>query len=193
MTLGAGAIRAAIADGRIVLEDTFEGAISVNSVDVRLGPEMWVLEPREGGYPIDPYADSSALFTKVEPLDGTLFHLQAGRLYLASTIERIGTRVLTAAQRDAGLRALCPDIGAKSTAGRWGLTVALCAGKGDVGYASRWTLEVRPAVSIVLKVGTVIAQVRFTEVVGEAPDYAAKPDNYAGELRQLPKPLKVIS
>ena len=56
--------------------------------------------------------------------------------------------------------------------GRQGLTVALCAGLGDVGYCSKWALEVRlVGRSVVpLAVGTPIGQVVFHQGTPTASD-----------------------
>ena len=81
---------------------------------------------------------------------------------------------------------------AKSTFGRQGLTVALC-GLGDVGYCSKWALEVRlVGRSVVpLAVGTPIGQVVFHKGTPTGSVYGGAGHYQIGEeVRFLPKPLK---
>lgn len=120
-------------------------------------------------------------------------------IYLATTVEAIGTRGTPHRRLDDGTPVyLVPDIDSKSTWGRWGLTVCVCAGRGDVGYCSRWTLEVRVETPTVIIDRTVAGQVRFTEALGSLEDeevYGAEQDSYLGHeavVVQLPKSLKVI-
>ena len=61
---------------------------------------------------------------------------------------------------------------ARSTVGRQGLTVALYAGLGDVGYASRWALEVRVDFGDVpVAIGSPIAQVVFHTATATSTAY----------------------
>ena len=207
MRLTNGAIIAAIEAGEIVVDPLDRSLISVNSVDVRLGPQMWRLRdeipgPRDlyGGQEIaadwEPMVPISAAEYRAGyrmswarpgvPDDALVFVLTGGQFYLGQTLERIGTRSV---RRD---RALVPDMRAKSTTGRHGLTVALCAGSGDVGYVSQWALEIRPVGTrpVPLVIGTVIGQVVFDEATPTDVVYDG-PDRYQNgtETRYLPKPL----
>jgi dCTP deaminase len=83
---------------------------------------------------------------------------------------------------------------ARSTVGRQGLTVALCAGLGDVGYTSRWALEVRVVDygDVPVAVGTPVAQVVFhTATPTDAAYEGATRYQHAGAVKFLPKPLKI--
>jgi dCTP deaminase len=92
---------------------------------------------------------------------------------------RAGERVLAHSREIAGGRqveygpfygkvvvAVTTQIHATSTAARIGLSVCQCAGWGDVGYCSPWTLEIQnhSPRALRLPVGAVIAQVSFDEV-----------------------------
>ena len=174
--------------------------VSVNSVDVRLGPDMFDLHrdrnrvrdlfaaPREGWGRMrpDPPPEGHSLSPEAKG-----FLLRSGGFYLGTTLEEIGTRVPTPGQL-----AIVPKMHAKSTTGRLGLTVALCAGVGDVGYHSRWALEIRVVDhgDVFLPIGTVLAQVVFFyatrcfEGYGGEENYQKSPSEPVA--RFLPKPLK---
>ena len=82
--------------------------------------------------------------------------LQAGETILAHTQEFIGARHNYTTQ-----------MFARSTAGRSMIGVCKCAGKGDVGYFNRWTMEITSFSrfhTIPLKVGMRIAQIEFLHV-----------------------------
>lgn len=197
---------------KIVIEPRNEELISINSVDVRLGYDLWTIRKNfnEDIFPIrDLYNPDDNVWEKISPVSATIikrnypnwakgvvpddascFVLESGRFYLATTLEKIG-----ALPPDKNQQALVPEMKAKSTVGRQGLTVALCAGLGDVGYVSRWALEVRVTNDgdVPIAVGTPIAQVVFhlaspTEV---CYDGESRYQNQ-GQVRFLPKPLKYI-
>lgn len=190
--------------GRIVIDPFESDLVGINSVDVRLGNDVWELTGTE---PRDLYSNDTSRWRKMEPVKaGALRELypnfglnvlededdcyifRSGGFYLATTLEAIGTRALEDQE------AIVPEMKARSTVGRQGLTVALCAGLGDVGYASRWALEVRVVHSgdIVLAVGTPIAQVVFhTATQTQACYDGGERYQHQGSVRFLPKPLKV--
>lgn len=192
--------------GQIVIEPFCEDLVSINSVDVRLGDELWqpnknrpyrdLYNPNPSDWIMLPKLGAGEIRTMCPgwcpqvPDNHPCFVLQPGEFYLATSLEAIG------AKNDDIHKPIVPEMKAKSTVGRQGLTVALCAGLGDIGYVSRWALEVRVAEvgSIIpIAVGTPIAQVVFHEA------YMTK-EKYNGELRYqndkdvrfLPKPLKVV-
>jgi len=198
--------------GDIVIDPFDIRMVNPNSVDVRLGEKMYRMGSSFGIR--DLYNPSDDLWVEVEPVsakqvrnggiggllpapswgqgvipdDAPVFCLNPGEFYLATTYESIGTR-----PRPEDQTALIPEMKAKSTFGRQGLTVALCAGLGDVGYCSKWALEVRlVGRSVVpLAVGTPIGQVVFHEGTPTATVYGgAGHYQSAGEVRFLPKPLK---
>lgn len=192
--------------GSIIIEPFNPDLVSINSVDVRLGPDLWKMKERDIR---DVYSPSENDWIKVEPFkvshirettpnfaSGTLedsdevFIFKSGEFYLATTLERVGT-----ARPKPGASCIVPEIKAKSTVGRQGLTVALCAGLGDVGYSSQWALEVRVTNDgdVPLAVGTPIAQVVFAMASPTVHFYNGD-DRYQNNdlVRFLPKPLKVI-
>lgn len=193
--------------GHIVIEPFEASLVGINSVDVRLGPDLFALRRRPFR---DLYSDTSDQWERVETVpagairaqnpdfrapslhdDDPCFVLDSGGFYLATTLEAIGARAL--ANGAAGGRAIVPEMKARSTVGRQGLTVALCAGLGDVGYVSRWALEVRvvDCGSVVVAVGTPIAQVVFHEASPTDAAYGgATRYQHDGAVRFLPKPLR---
>lgn len=64
------------------------------------------------------------------------FLLRPGVLYLGSTVE------YTETSRRPGAVNLVPFLDGKSSVGRLGVTVHCTAGRGDVGFAGHWTLEI---------------------------------------------------
>lgn len=169
--------------------------VQENSVNVRLGHEMWTCS-NDSDF-IDLHAPRD--FTLVKPTprwsgeDGDMpisgFWLKPGRVYIGTTADAHGTRLL-----GDGI-AFVPEMRARSTTGRHGLTVALCAGVGDVGYEGRWALEIvnNNAHPVLIAVGTEIGQVVYHTATEAYPE-----DGYGGEDRYqkadgaiqfLPKPF----
>jgi dCTP deaminase len=189
--------------GNIIVNPFNPDLVSVNSIDVRLGPDLYrMLPPKplsfsqslEGQEPefVNPYGEPEERYERVSfnaHRGGNQGWILEPGFYLGSTVEEIGTSPTSG---------LCPDINAKSTFGRNGLTVAVCAGKGDVGYAARWTLEIHVREPVLLLVNSVIAQVRFSRVEWTEEDaqnaYGGKSSYQPnGEIRMLPKPIKVLN
>lgn len=83
-----------------------------------------------------------------------LIVLEPGEFVLGHTREFVGSTS----------RTVTAQIRARSTVGRAGLTVALCAGWGDHGYFNRWTLEIHnfTPYAQVLVAGRRVAQVVFS-------------------------------
>lgn len=112
------------------------------------GPEAFILEDLNDNF------------------EGSLL-LKANERVLAHTHEFIGGRsVRQPGHPNNAFVSVLPEMRACSTTGRWGITVALCAGWGDVGYINRWTCEVinlNPC-PVVIKRGSVIAQIIFHDV-----------------------------
>ena len=206
------AILDAFERGEIVIDPYDERLVNPNSVDVRFGHTLFRMKSTYGIR--DLYNPNDDLWEAVSPVpaaqiraggidgllpapswgvgtipdDADVFCLNPGEFYLATTYESIGTRAL-AADEDS----IIPEMKAKSTFGRQGLTVALCAGLGDVGYCSKWALEVRlVGRSVVpLAVGTPIGQVVFHRGTPTSSVYGGTGHYQIGDdVRFLPKPLK---
>lgn len=183
----------AIEEGRIVAP---LANVQENSINFRLGREMWTCCHRESSGLIDPYdvREWRNISSNVSRY-GEYFILRPGRVYIGTTDAKYGTRVVV------GKRLIVPECRARSTTGRHGLTVAMCAGVGDYGYEGRWALEIvnNNAHPIILRPGTEIGQFVFYESEHVATEEdAAKhyrgADRYQkcdGSIQFLPKPYKV--
>lgn len=199
------AILLALEEKKIVIDPFHPDLVSINSVDIRIGPDLWHLKKQTYR---DLYKPNDDDWEKVPPVlvqtirrehpnfaegvlndDDLAFTLKSGEFYLATTLESVGSNLVDDDY------SIVPEIKAKSTVGRQGLTVALCAGLGDVGYNKRWALEVRVTDDgdVPIAIGTPIAQVVFHLGTETSKEYNGV-DRYKNdrEVRFLPKPLKFI-
>lgn len=159
-----GGIARLIEEREIVMVPYRPAQINNASVDVSLGrfaarirPQFW-----DAGNSINPNAQTGDEVFRLEDLmsEGGVLRLRHGERVLAHTHEFIGAR-----------RRVLPEMRAKSGMGRWGMSVALCAGWGDCGYINRWCLEVmnlNPG-PVQISVGTLIGQVVFHAVEEPLP------------------------
>ena len=167
--------------GNIYISPYEENALQSNSYDVRIGD--WIVRQVKDFYPrlegplIFGTSDVTKLWGKPEQVNGIIV-LNPGELILAHTMEYIG-----------GLNCVTSEMKARSTSGRWGITVCKCAGLGDVGYVSRWTMEVKNETNhqIGIRVGTSIAQIAFHEV-GEVDEDYKNRGNY-GQTTWTPEDM----
>lgn len=101
---------------------------------------------------------------KIEiPKDGLL--LQPNTLYLGKTVEYTETH------------GLVPMLEGRSSIGRLGLDIHVCAGFGDVGFCGNWTLELRCVMPIVIYPNMRICQIRYETIFGEFQNYNGKYQN----------------
>lgn len=87
------------------------------------------------------------------PNDAKIILLEPGQSILGHTIEFIG-----------GVKGITSQMFCRSSYGRCGILVCKCAGLGDAGYYTRWTMEItniNKYNSIPLVVGEPIAQIVF--------------------------------
>ncbi len=193
MLLSNTAILRHVAAGNIVIDPFDRAQLKNVSYDVRLGEWFWRMVPGgvnavlfnpfnraavaelwTGPHRAERAVDMMARLHRVPAKewdgirpDDLVILLAPGEMILGHTEEFIGGRHVCTAH-----------VQARSSTGRSLLTVCEDAGWGDVGYISRWTLEIRnksPHYWIPLVVGARYAQVVFSEV--EAPlagtDYAS--------------------
>ena len=161
-------IKRMLDSGDIVIEPLVLAQINNGSVDVRLGNFIARLNQRvsHGSLGATGHLSlntaSAALEFKIYDLrkDGGTLKMNPGERVLAHTHEFIGSR-----------RRSIPEMRAKSTTARWGLTVCACAGWGDVGYFNRWAMEVTNLnpFPVEIAAGTLVAQIVF-HAVGENED-----------------------
>jgi dCTP deaminase len=148
MILTASAIKEAHEAGRIVIEPYEESRVGPNSVDVRLASELQVYDC----FPLDAALPNSTTGLLI-PDEGMI--LQPGRLYLARTLERIGSDHYVT------------HLDGRSSVGRLGIKVHMTAGRGDLGWKGSWCLELEVVHPVRVYAGMKIAQATFYAVQGE--------------------------
>ncbi|MDA8314906.1 MAG: deoxycytidine triphosphate deaminase [Actinomycetota bacterium] len=187
-------IRSAIAAGNIVVRPFRPEAIKGASLDVRLGRWCYRIvgsHPSEGrGAVFNPFdkavvaayfrLDQAAPIAKLTERPGVPDSVRK-ELEQASGIPEDreiillapGERILGHTEEFVGIRDGVSEMRARSTWGRCGITVALCAGWGDPGYVNRWTMEIannNPS-WVPLLVGERIAQIVFHQTGPVAHHY----------------------
>jgi dCTP deaminase len=150
--------------GNVVIEPFDERQLGTNSYDCRLGE--WYFQPTKYLDVIDFTDEAQALAFWGEPLRAQdTIVVKPGTTFLAHTQELVGAR-----------NGITTTMHARSSIGRSGLSVCKCAGVGDVGYISRWTMEIsnHTTCSIVLPVGIRICQIKFDAVGETLKEYHGK-------------------
>lgn len=152
-------------NGNIVIEPFDMRQLGTNSYDCRLGE--WYYEPNRNAreyYPFDRESARAFWGDPQQAKDGYIM-VRAGDTILAHTIERIGAH-----------NGYTTTMRARSSIGRSCLSVAKCAGLGDVGYIARWTMEItnHSHSDIFLPVGVRICQITFYYVGETLKEYKGK-------------------
>ncbi len=150
--------------GNVVIEPFDARHLGTNSYDCRLGD--WYFQPTKYQEIVDFTNEDQALSFWGEPIQahGSIV-VKPGTTILAHTNEVIGAR-----------NGITTSMRARSSIGRSGLSVCKCAGVGDVGYISRWTMEIsnHSTCTIVLPVGLRICQIEFFYVGETLREYHGK-------------------
>lgn len=125
------------------------------SYDLTLGENYaYVSTKRRGNRAYNPFEDRDQYMWTLEKMERDELILQPDHSILGHSQEFVGSwgKITTKLQ-------------ARSTIGRYNISVCLCAGMGDVGYFNRWTLEIKNhgPLPITLKKGMRIAQILFEE------------------------------
>ena len=159
--------------GNIVIEPFDPDLLNSNSYDVRLG--SWICRQQKTSWngdvpesrPIIRYntEDGQDKMWSAPVEHAEIVLIKPGETLLAHTIEIIG-----------GQNIITTEMRAKSTTGRYGLSVCKCAGLGDIGFISRWTMEItnHSYFGISIKVGEPIAQILFHETGEPLVQYAGR-------------------
>lgn len=164
MILTGSAIRDAIASGEIVFDPFVDNAVNPNSLNYRLGDEIFRVRQKKGV--------ENAEQVKMRPKRGR-YLLRKGNLYLGHTLETIGSTVYVT------------SLIGRSSIGRLGLFVQVSANLGHVGAIHRWTLELVPVIDIYVYPGQTIGQVSFWRCFGDQEQYGGWFGRY-----DLPTPSK---
>lgn len=175
-------------EGRISIEPFNESQLRSNGYDVRLGPMYYLLkEDLDAFFPFTKEfveksyakreAEEETIHVDGKAVRGSFIKLPPHGFAIAATIERIGTFVDIAA-----------SMRCRSSLARAGISIARCAGWGDIGFDGVWTMEVVNHLSIpyYLPVGLRVGQIVFfkTRSPAERP-YAGKYSGSRGPA--LPK------
>ena len=129
-------IRHAVKCGEITIEPFDPNNVNPNSYNYRLGKKLITLNPKgEKRQQID--------------LTAAGFVLKPGRIYLATTLERIGSNKYVTV------------LLGRSSIGRLGLFLNITADLGHCGSCSHWTLELTAVQPVRVYPGMKIGQVSF--------------------------------
>lgn len=139
-----------VKNGDIIIEPYCVDRLNPNSYNLRLGNKLKVYTKTDRGY-IDSHGDNPIEEITI-PEDGLI--LEPNKLYIGSTIERTATDKFI------------PNINGRSSGGRLGLNIHVCAGFGDIGFDGTWTLEIVVIEPLKVYPGDEIAQVSFTTAYG---------------------------
>jgi len=151
MILSGKAIREKIGK-EITIEPFNEKAINPNSCNLTLHNELMVYENH-----ILDMRTPNATKTIIIPEEGLV--LEPGVLYLGRTREYTATENYV------------PMLEGRSSIGRLGLYVHVCAGFGDVGFKGFWTLEIHCIQPIRVYAGVGICQIYYHAIEGEYDPY----------------------
>ncbi|MFF8292641.1 PEP/pyruvate-binding domain-containing protein [Streptomyces sp. NPDC016309] len=142
-------------NGRITIEPFTPEQVNPNSYNFRLGKTLRVYQD----LPLD--ARRTNEFEEIEiPDDG--YVLEPGRLYLAHTIEVLGSEHYA------------PTFAARSSVARLGLFINLSASLGDIGYTGQWTLQLYSMNRVRVYPGINIGQMMWWRPQGEIVLYDGK-------------------
>jgi len=148
-------IKEELANGNIVIDPFDERHLGTNSYDCRLG-NWYYRATQDQTFMLEDHDDIAKMWGN--PLCAYKHIIvNPGETVLAHTVETIG-----------GKNGFLAKMHARSTTARWGLSVCKCAGVGDVGYISAWTMEISNFTQnvLIIPVGYRICQMVF-EYVGE--------------------------
>ena len=165
-----------IKKGNIKIDPYDPTRINPNSYNLRLHPQLKVYKRnsdrpdvarnrdterlhRECGFidsfnmdPIDMNKDNEYIELNI-PKEGLV--LLPGVLYIGRTVERTGSSKFI------------PMLNGRSSGGRLGISVHVCAGFGDVGFDGTWTLEITVVEPVIVYPDVEIAQVCYFKPYGK--------------------------
>lgn len=157
MILTKASIASAIASQDIEIVPYNPELLNPNSYNYRLGKTLKEY--------VGTKDDGSSIFKEIEiPTEGLL--LEAKRLYLGHTYEKIGSR-----------KYMISLIG-RSSVGRLGLFLQISANVGHTGTNHQWTLEIFPVQRIIVYPEMIIGQVSFWKNNGAVTPYSGYFGNF---------------
>jgi dCTP deaminase len=151
--------------GNVVIEPFERRQLGTNSYDVRLG--QWYFLPNHNMVSVSFFdaEQSRSFWGEPQQAHDGMIAIRPGDTILAHTEEIIG-----------GKNGFTTSMRARSSIGRSCLSVCKCAGVGDVGYISHWTMEItnHSHATVLLPVGLRVAQILFYEVGETLSEYKGK-------------------
>lgn len=219
-------IRHAITQGHIVCDPLIEENIRGSSIDLTLGEWFYWCGKTRTSRIYNPFSreDVARYFgepLRARPLQDPLMHKWYGYDQLDGIpsdhpiiMLPARTRILAHTYEFVGIHAPgTTEMRARSSWGRNGIAVCLCAGWGDPGYINRWTMEIHNMndSAVPLPVGERVAQLIFhhtgpvdgdyaggkyqsstalSEIIEQWTPYSMLPKSYKDQ-RRLPYPLSV--
>ena len=145
-------IKKEIALGNIVIQPFSDSQINPNSYNYRLGTELKVFTGFDG---------LKSLFKKIKiPENG--YELEAGKMYLATTKEIIGSDVYAM------------SLIGRSSVGRCGMFLQVSANLGQTFSCHKWTLEIVALKPVRIYPDMLIGQVSFWKNFGNIEKYKGK-------------------
>src|SRR5258706_13836111 len=109
-------------NGKIVIDPFIHDHVNPNSYNFRLGEVLRIYDE----FPLNPKIPNKYSEIRI-PSEG--FTLQPNQLYLAHTIEVMGSQYYA------------PTYAARSSVARLGLFINLSASLGDIGFIGQWTIQ----------------------------------------------------
>jgi len=160
-------IKIAILNKDIKIKNHKQEAIGTESIDLHLGYHLVEVIPNDGKFidPKKPQLTKEVYLHEVGQSSELYYKLYPGKLYLASTIEEVGSEVYHCGLHD------------KSSCARIGISTHKNSGFGDCGFYASWTLEIKVDYPTKLYVGMAICQMSFETLIGEKTMYYDRPSS----------------
>lgn len=170
-------IKAARETSDIIIEPWDDHALGSNSYDVHLGETLTKYALTTPRVLQDSWVDEDGLHqTARVVLDAKKFHnLKQYKIGPEGFVLKPGTLYLGVTQEYTETRKYVPFVDGKSSIGRLGITIHCTAGRGDVGFAGHWTLEIHVVEPVRVYAGMPIAQLIYFETGEVDVSYAQKP------------------
>lgn len=141
--------------GDIVIDPFIKENVNPNSYNFRLHHDLLVYDQEV----IDPMRQAQTRTLQIPP-EGLV--LEPQRLYLASTVEKMGSEHFV------------PTYAARSSVARLGMFINLSAPLGDIGFIGRWTIQLYCLHRVRVFAGMNIGQMMFWHVRGDIKLYQGK-------------------
>lgn len=154
-----------IEKGNIIIEPFEPRQLGTNSYDVRLGAYYFIPNHNMVTVNFTDEEDAESFWLGPHYAEDGFIRIRPGDTILAHTEEVVG-----------GRNGFTTSMRSRSSIGRSCLSVCKCAGVGDVGYISKWTMEItnHSHAMAILPIGLRVAQLLFYEVGETLHEYHGK-------------------